>query len=206
MFYLRYRVRPTNDHPEREMLGEGMVCCWIERPSLAEADGIAQEAIRDEQWDVLESEEGREIREEEYDADDEDLEFYQQAVLDKEVFVFHTSPRYPVFHVEAEVTDAQSVTTAEAHYFLCGESILREGEDVYDPAFWAGERQEIALTAATDAIREAGWAVVRVVLAEPCGRDDLPEELLSFYDEAEEAGACVVFVHDDESDATGEDE
>ena len=69
-------------------------------------------------------------------------------------------------------------------------------EDVYDPDFWTGECGRTAVAAAHEAIGEAGWTVTAVVEERPCGRRDLSEDLVPYYDEAEDAGSCLVFVHE----------
>src|SRR5262245_23378657 len=58
MFYLQYRVLPSSGNPRREQLGEGLVCCWIDRPTLRQADRVARRAIQRENWEVLEREFG----------------------------------------------------------------------------------------------------------------------------------------------------
>jgi len=206
MYYLQYRVWPRASHPHCERLGEGLVCCWIDRHSLAQADRIARRAIRSEHWDVLEREYGEPIREEDYEEGDKHLQYYQQATIDREVFSFNTSPRHPAFWVVAAVTGGPAGSGAEAHYFLSGDSILQEGEDVYDPRFWSGKRRDIALAGVSAAVASQGWVVARIVQARPCGRGDVPEDLAFYYDEAEDSGSCLVFVHDDEPDpAVGHD-
>ncbi|MDB5310239.1 MAG: hypothetical protein JWO38_4441, partial [Gemmataceae bacterium] len=99
MYYLRYSVIPAEDHPEREELGEGIVNCWIERDTLAEADQLARQDIRKEKWDVLEREAGEVVTGTDYDEDDDRVTYYRQALTDKEVFVYHHCPRYPVYWV-----------------------------------------------------------------------------------------------------------
>src|SRR5262245_19407132 len=54
MFYLQYRVLPSGTSPRREQLGEGLVCCWIDRLTLREADRVARRTIQREHWEVLE--------------------------------------------------------------------------------------------------------------------------------------------------------
>jgi hypothetical protein len=195
MFFLQYRIIPATDHPRREQLGEGLACCWLERPSLAAADKFARKAIAKENWKIIEREHGFSCSED--DFEDHLLPYYEQALIDKEVFVYNQSPRYPAYHVVAAVEQGLPASVAEAHYFLCGDSIRQDGEDVYDPDFWSGERKQTALDGAKEAIIEAGWTITQVLHNGPCGPGDLPEDLLPFYDEAEEEGVCLVFVTDD---------
>ena len=53
-----------------------------------------------------------------------------------------------------------------------------------------------AVEGALKYIREASWTVISILANRPCGRNDLPEELGFYYDEAEESGSCLVFVRE----------
>jgi hypothetical protein len=194
MFFLRYNAIPGKAHPEREVLGDAFVCCWVERKTLAEADKVARRNIKHEKWEILERDAAEKVTEADYEEGDDWLEFYLQALTDKEVYVFHTSPRYPVLRVIAAVERRAPREVAEAHYFLSGESLVGEGGDVAVPNFWNAVRRQLALKAAREAIAEAGWKVTRVVFEQPCGQRDLPEDFHGYYDEAEEVGSCLVFV------------
>src|SRR5208283_4956474 len=203
MYYLQYRVLPATTNPRRERLGEALVCCWIDRRSLTEADRVARRDIRRENWEVLEREYGEPVTEADHGDDEEFLQYYRQALTDKEVFAYHLSPRYPVSWVTASVVRDPSTEAAEAHYFLSGDSILQEGDDLYDPGFWSGELEQLAVSGAVEAIGAEGWVVAGLSERRPCGRGDVPKELVFYYDEAEDSGSCLVFMHegDDESDA-----
>jgi hypothetical protein len=196
MYYLEYRVWPGEDNPRREQLGEGLVCCWIDRRSLAAADRVARRVIRRQQWEVLERECGKTATEADHADDEQWVRSFRQAVTDKEVFSFNLSPRYPVYWLTASVTRESPREAAEAHYFLAGASILQEGEDLYDPGFWSGEPEQAAEAGAAEAVRKAGWQVTAVLQRRPCGRGDVPEDLVPFYDEAEDSGSCLVFLHE----------
>jgi hypothetical protein len=197
MFFLRYLVAPAADHPERDRLGEAYVCCWIDRRTLASADKAARRDIRRQKWQVLDRECGDVVTADDYDSNGEWLEYYEQALTDKEVFVYYRSPRYPVYWVTAAAERGAPAGAAAAHYFLFGGSIERAGEDVYDPAFWTGEHLRAALDGAREAIADAGWTIRTITGERPCSRGDVPEELVAYYDEAEDSGACLVFVRDE---------
>jgi hypothetical protein len=196
MYFLRYRVSPAANHPEREWLGEGTVSCWVNRRALAGADTIARRAIRREKWQILERERSEVVTEANYGSDDEGLQRYRQALAEGEAYVYSLSPRYAVYWVAAAVTQATGQGTGEAHYFLCWAALAAEGEDANEPDFWAGKRAQAALDAAVVAIREAGWTVTAVLEKQPCGRDDVPQDLLPYYDQVEDTGACLVFLHE----------
>src|SRR5690242_12025419 len=125
MYYLEYRILPAPDHPREALLGEGLACCWIECDSVEEADETARTFITQESWLIVGREYGEVVTEE--DCEDDDFRAYhEQALTDKEVFVIHQSPRHPVYWITAEVEEEGSGQTAEAHYFLCGESIMAD--------------------------------------------------------------------------------
>jgi hypothetical protein len=196
MYFLRYSLAPAADHPRAEELGEAVVLCWIERASLAEADKVARKDIARQKWQVLEREAGKAVTAADYDRDDELRERYKQALVDKEVYSYHLSPRYPVFWVNAAIRRGDE--RGEAHYFLCNAAFSDDEADVYDPAFWDGEREAVVFRAALEAIEEAGWTVTAPLEGRPCGRGDVPEELVDYYDEAEEGPTpCLVFLHDE---------
>jgi len=197
MFYLRYRALPAVDHPRADRLGEALVCCWIDRPTLAEAGSVARTDIAEQHWRILDREVGEEVTAADYEPGDEAHPYYEQALTDREVFVYYTSPRYPVYWVTAAVTHADPPETAEAHYFLCGEAVAEEEEDINDPAFWGGDRGRAAVEAARDAITGEGWQVAGQLAGRPCGTRDLPEDLVEFYDGAEDDGSCLVFLRDE---------
>jgi hypothetical protein len=201
MFYLQYRVSPGDAHPRREQLGEGLVCCWIDRPTLPEADRVARRTIRREKWDVLEREFGEPARDADHGDDEEWLRYYRQALTDKEVFAFNLSPRFPVYWVTASVGHKFSGEVAEAHYLLAGDSILQDGDDLYAPDFWSQELDQLAVDGMVEAIEAEGWVVTEVSHRRPCGRGDVPEELVFAYDEAEDSGSCLVFLRDGEGEA-----
>jgi hypothetical protein len=195
MFYLVYRVLPAKSNLERELLGEAFVGCWIVRRSLAEADKVCRREIKRQKWRILERESGNIIRAADYDDGHDGFQYYRQARIEGEVFVFHLSPRFPEYWVAAAARDSRSSETAEAHFFLAGDAILKKGEDLYDPDFWSGQRERIAVKAARDAIKNAGWKMASISNKCPCGADDLPKFLQAYYDKAEDAGSCLVFVH-----------
>ena len=196
MYFLRYQVLPNAGHPEADRVGEGLVCCWIDRPTLDEADALAQVDIAGQGWDILERETAEEVTAADYEPDHEWLAYYEQALTDGVVFVYHTSPRHPVYWVTVPVTQASPPETAEAHYFLCGEAVAGAEDDIYDPAFWSSDRGRAAVDAAREVIASEGWAVAGEPAGRPCGRRELPADLIEFYDEAEEEGSCLVFLRD----------
>jgi exonuclease III len=197
MYFLRYNVFPAESHPRYEILGEALVCCWIERAALEEADEVARCELQQNHWRILARDSADEVTEADFEDHDVWRSYYEQALMDKEVYQYHLSPRHPVYWVITSVQEESSGEVAEAHYFLCGDNICEEDEDVYDPAFWTGEREETAVEGARESLAEAGWRVRTILKQGPCAHSDVPEDMQVYFDEAEEHGACLVFVHDE---------
>ncbi|MDB5311217.1 MAG: hypothetical protein JWO38_5419, partial [Gemmataceae bacterium] len=102
-----------------------------------------------------------------------------------------------VYWVTISVQKGYPSVSAEAHYFLGNEAVMEEDEDPFAPDFWDSYR-ETAVAEAVAEITGAGYTIAAVVSDQPCNRDELPEDLVPYYDEAEDSGSCLVFIHDDE--------
>lgn len=92
MFFFQFEVRPNQSHPKRTEYGGGMVNCWVMRDTQAQAAAVAREWIDNEQWQVTSVEEARLITRECQAESPDGLKYFEQAVIDSEVFVFHTWP------------------------------------------------------------------------------------------------------------------
>lgn len=92
MFFLLFEATPRSDNPEGEEHGGAFVSCWIDRPNLAEAKRIAREMIERHGWIADEPDEAYPIDRTAYETDATGREFYEQALIDKEVIVFHVFP------------------------------------------------------------------------------------------------------------------
>ena len=195
-YFFCCEAKPDPEHPQRERVGAAVVNGWVRAESKAKARTIFEQELEGLHLIPEHLKEPEMHRLEDYEEDAAGREYFEQAQLDGEVVVCHLCPRYPVYWVTAAVERGSSAEVAEVHYFLCADSIRQEGEDLYDPDFWTGERERTALKAALAAIREAGWTVTSYLEKRPCGRDDVPEQLVAYYDEAEESNACLVFIHE----------
>jgi hypothetical protein len=207
MYFLQYRILPTEGHPEAELLGEGLVCCWIERDTIDEADSFARAEIARDHWQILERETAITANEDDFTEDEDFLGYYRQALTDREVLVFTKSPRFPVYWVIATVAQDEPPKVAEAHHFVSAEAIADPDEDIYDPTFWNEERAQHILSAVKESISETGWSVTEIRAHRPCSRSDVPAELQPYYDDAEMEGLCLVFAIDEpeeEEEADGQ--
>ena len=93
MFYLTFLAAPTPDAKEFHDAGGAYVSCWIQNGDPQTAEQRARELIQDYGWTVESFEEGATVTGADYAADDEDRQFYEQALMEGEVLVFNTWPR-----------------------------------------------------------------------------------------------------------------
>ncbi|HYO16520.1 MAG TPA: hypothetical protein VE685_25260 [Thermoanaerobaculia bacterium] len=92
MFFLTFLAVPTPDAKEYLEAGGAYVNCWIQSPDRFQAEERARELIREYGWQVEALEEGAIVTSESYDEDEEDREFFEQALVEREVLVFNTWP------------------------------------------------------------------------------------------------------------------
>ncbi len=92
MYYFLFEATPSLRHPETNEVGGAFVNCWIVANTLADAEIVARKTICDQNWIVDEPEEAFEVTRSFYDKESSSLQYYDQAVVDKEVYVFHSFP------------------------------------------------------------------------------------------------------------------
>ena len=90
VYYLMIWAKPMKHNIEEMNLAGAYINCWILSDNIEEAEKIAMQKIHELRWDILEIEEIFEVTERYYSNNSEGLERYEQALLDKEVYTFHT--------------------------------------------------------------------------------------------------------------------
>jgi len=90
MYFLTYRGQPKLDADDIKDIGGAYVNCYILKDDLDQADKIAREEIEKMSWEIL-------TREEAYVIDKDSLPddgraYYEQALVEQTVYVFHTYP------------------------------------------------------------------------------------------------------------------
>lgn len=196
MYFLNYRLRPAPEHPDYAVIGETWANCWIVKPTLAAADRAARKALREDAWEIVEREEARVVDGRTYKRGDPWREHFEAARDNGSEFVLHLSPRFPVFAVLFVASQPSTDRRAQALFLVSGESLFRAGEElVAVPNFWDAERRARAVAGARTRVRDAGWQVDSIAETWPCGPEDIDAELTRYYDEAEELGSCLVFLH-----------
>jgi hypothetical protein len=93
MFLLTYLAAPTPDAKEFQDSGGAYVSCWIQSQDRDDAEKRATALIEEYGWSVESLQEGSVVTSADYARDDEDREFYEQALVEGEVLVFNTWPR-----------------------------------------------------------------------------------------------------------------
>jgi hypothetical protein len=200
MIFLSYICEPTDAHPDSERLGEAFVNCWIRVRSFAEAREIAERNIADENWRVISLDEIFRTRREYHRTEAEGLAYYKQALIDSEVFVWHTCPKYPVYRVDFRVTPTKANKRFEAgikavaSYWVVNEA-LSSTSDPFDDFWGKKKNRNKAVAMGRKLIRAEKWRVISVLDEAPvdfamCKNDP---DLARYYDDAEEYGECLVF-------------
>lgn len=99
MYLFTFLAVPTPDAKEFHEAGGAYVSCWIQSDDRGDrgdrdvAEERAKELIEEYGWDVEALEEGAIVSGDDYPPDDEDRQFYEQALIEREVLVFNTWPR-----------------------------------------------------------------------------------------------------------------
>ena len=81
---------PTFAHDKA--FGGATVGCWIKNQTKKNAYLIAKGWIEDQGWVSLSLEDQQSVSEVDYTNNSESRKYFEQALIDDEVFVFHTFP------------------------------------------------------------------------------------------------------------------
>lgn len=96
IFYVQYEAVPAPETPAFAEVGGAFVACWVRAESLLEASQRAHEAIGESGWTIIALvDECHEVSEQSYDADDDALPYFRQAVEEGECYVYHQWPADP---------------------------------------------------------------------------------------------------------------
>jgi len=203
MIFAFYLVVPGPEHPDVERIGGAYVNCWLRVGSFAEAKRLAEKNLRDHHWKILELEEIWRIPRGYFHTEHDGRAYYEQALIDREVYAFHQWPKYPVYCVDFEAvpmrTNAQFPKGAHANvkYWVLNSKVSSK-TDEYDD-FWCKEahvRKAIAL--GKRAVKGEKWRVTVVGEGRPVNFRSYPRDplLTQYCEEAEEYGECLSFWHD----------
>jgi hypothetical protein len=90
--FLTYHAKPTEANEESSELGGAYINCYIEATNIEEAEKIAKPMISGLNWQIIDVEEAYELNREDINESSEGLKYFEQALVDKEVYVLHTYP------------------------------------------------------------------------------------------------------------------
>lgn len=91
MYFFDFHAIPANSEHKLECAG-AYVCCWIQDSSLTSAEARARRGIEENGWIVTGSESEPCQTSREQWLEGEHLEQFDQALIDREVWVFHAYP------------------------------------------------------------------------------------------------------------------
>ena len=95
LFLITLVARPRENTDAFRESGGAYVNAWIDAASENQALEQAQREVRDAGWTVESVDDVALVQRTDYEEDDPSLEYFDQALLDKEVLVFHTWPVDP---------------------------------------------------------------------------------------------------------------
>lgn len=200
MIFAMYNCIPGRRHPDFEQVGEAFVSCFLRVRSFSEARALAERSIRSRHWKSLSLNEIWRIPRGHFQTEHDGLPYYEQALIDREVYVFNVSPKYPVYCVEFEAVPMKTNahfpqgTHARVMYWIVNEKVS-PSSDPYDD-FWGkvGHKQK-AVSMGRKMIHSEKWRVVAVRGGKPVNQRSFPKDhlLTQYYEEAEEYGECIAF-------------
>jgi hypothetical protein len=200
MIFVRYRCVPTKRNPRVDAVGEAAVACWVRVRSFREAQTISRLALRREHWSIHSIEEIRRTRRADYKPRGEGRKYFDQAVLDRDVYAIHSSPKHPVCQVDFVAIPARGNrsyprdTRAKVVYLVVNERVSRSA-DYFDDFWLKPVHLQKAIALGRRRIRAAQWQVVTVESCTPLGYRAVEKYPLfaRYYDEAEENGDSIAF-------------
>ncbi len=92
IIYIQYESVPLDSSSDYQETGGAIINCWVKALSIEDAKNKAVIAIEDNKWKIVQLEEVFEVNENTYENNDESLDFYHQAELDGECYVYHKWP------------------------------------------------------------------------------------------------------------------
>ena len=92
IFFFRFKVRPKQTHLKRTEYAGAMVNCWVLRDTQGQAEAVARGWIGDEDWRITAVEDAMLMTKEKQAEFPDGIRYFEQAEIDKEVFIFHTWP------------------------------------------------------------------------------------------------------------------
>ncbi len=90
VYMLMYHAKPFPDNPESLNCVGAYINCCVVAESQFNAQKIALKEINNQNWLIIELEEGYDVFEEDFIQNPNSLERYKQALIDGALYTFHT--------------------------------------------------------------------------------------------------------------------
>jgi len=90
IFLFEFEAKPQATNPKCKTLAGAFINCWISRRKKSEAETIARRMIKKHGWTIVEFGKGSRITRSTQTPSG--MKYYEQALIDKEVLVFHVWP------------------------------------------------------------------------------------------------------------------
>ena len=90
MYFFTFLGRPRST--EQKEVSGAYINCWIDLQNISDAKILAEQKILEHDWEILKMEDGYIIDRADYNYKKEGLQYFEEALIDKWVLVFHTYP------------------------------------------------------------------------------------------------------------------
>ena len=74
--YLIYEGRPNKDYHDKSIAG-GQIGCWIETTNINNANKIARDLIKEQNWDIIKKDRFKTVKPNSMDKDSEHYQYYE---------------------------------------------------------------------------------------------------------------------------------
>ena len=96
MYYLLVEAAPMAESPAAKKFAGAFINCWVNASTPSEAESSARSWITESEWAVVNVEEVKLIDASHYDETSPNREYYEQALIDGQVYVYNTFQLEPV--------------------------------------------------------------------------------------------------------------
>ena len=208
MYYICITACTHPSHLEHARIDQAYVGCWMERNSEEQAVEDATAMILEDPWIIEEVGAVEVVTEEDYADDPEHLEYFQQALIDKNVVVFNVCPRFTTYFIQFDVVQDEldehgeptgNELNADATIWVSNETVVSsepapDEVDMMSEEFWSEERVAKAIEIAESIIENEGWKINDTVKHWPFSYRHFEKQpdLEQYVDGAEEDGVSLV--------------
>ena len=90
MQFLMFEGEQDPSFPHKEEFGGAFINCWIKNQTSQNAIYVSKGWIEKSGWKIKQIEDHKIVTEQDYENGEDGREYFEQALIDEEVFVFHT--------------------------------------------------------------------------------------------------------------------